>query len=71
MAIMGSLAANSTAGSAQTNGNQTPNHPEPIASPAGYAFPHNKLKRRLTRPGKTPLVLVACGSFSPVTTLRE
>lgn len=29
-----------------------------------YSFPTQKLKRRQTQPGKTPLVLVACGSFS-------
>ncbi|KAL7913773.1 hypothetical protein GGI35DRAFT_224540 [Trichoderma velutinum] len=44
--------------------------PQPIASPPGYVFPHQNLKRRLTRPDKVPLVLVACGSFSPVTTLH-
>lgn len=44
--------------------------PQPIASPPGYAFPYQNLKRRLTRPDKVPLVLVACGSFSPVTTLH-
>jgi nicotinamide mononucleotide adenylyltransferase len=31
---------------------------------APYTFPTQKLKRRMTQPGKTPLVLVACGSFS-------
>ena len=31
---------------------------------APYTFPAQKLKRRMTQPGKTPLVLVACGSFS-------
>jgi nicotinamide mononucleotide adenylyltransferase len=31
---------------------------------APYVFPTQKLKRRQTEPGKTPLVLVACGSFS-------
>lgn len=45
--------------------------PVPIASPPGYKFPLQNLKRRLTRPDKVPLVLVACGSFSPVTTLRK
>ncbi|KAH6611148.1 nicotinamide-nucleotide adenylyltransferase 2 [Trichoderma cornu-damae] len=44
--------------------------PEPTASPPGYAFPRQNLKRRLTRPDRVPLVLVACGSFSPVTTLH-
>jgi nicotinamide mononucleotide adenylyltransferase len=35
-----------------------------------YQFPHGKLKQRLTMPGKVPLVLVACGSFSPPTLLH-
>ncbi|KAK3303564.1 uncharacterized protein B0T15DRAFT_496105 [Chaetomium strumarium] len=35
-----------------------------------YTFPTHKLKRRQTQPGKTPLVLVACGSFSPITYLH-
>ncbi|KAM3502887.1 hypothetical protein MY11210_008920 [Beauveria gryllotalpidicola] len=35
-----------------------------------YTFPVDKLRRRLTRPGKTPLVLVACGSYSPITVLH-
>ncbi|KAK4166683.1 Nicotinamide/nicotinic acid mononucleotide adenylyltransferase 1 [Cladorrhinum sp. PSN259] len=38
--------------------------------PPTYRFPHDKLKRRQTQPGKTPLVLVACGSFSPITFLH-
>lgn len=50
--------------------NGTPPLPEPILSPPGYTFPRQNLKRRLTQPGKVPLVLVACGSFSPVTTLH-
>ncbi|KAK3898159.1 hypothetical protein C8A05DRAFT_47444 [Staphylotrichum tortipilum] len=35
-----------------------------------YVFPTHKLKRRQTEAGKTPLVLVACGSFSPITFLH-
>ncbi|KAK3998318.1 Nicotinamide/nicotinic acid mononucleotide adenylyltransferase 1 [Cladorrhinum sp. PSN332] len=45
----------------------------PVAAsgpPPTYRFPHGKLKRRQTQPGKTPLVLVACGSFSPITFLH-
>ncbi|KAL7797610.1 hypothetical protein V8C37DRAFT_282158 [Trichoderma ceciliae] len=53
----------------QPNGAPMP-APEPILSPPGYTFPRQNLKRRLTRPSKSPLVLVACGSFSPVTTLH-
>ncbi|KAH6640450.1 hypothetical protein F5144DRAFT_544637 [Chaetomium tenue] len=37
---------------------------------APYTFPTQKLKRQMTQPGKTPLVLVACGSFSPITYLH-
>lgn len=40
------------------------------ATPAPYCFPQDKLRRRLKQPNKTPLVLVACGSFSPITTLH-
>ncbi|KAK1767694.1 putative nicotinamide mononucleotide adenylyltransferase [Phialemonium atrogriseum] len=35
-----------------------------------YRFPYHKLKRTLVDESKTPLVLVACGSFSPVTYLH-
>lgn len=46
------------------SGTQTPTAPlEPLGF-GGYTFPMHKLKRRQTQPGKTPLVLVACGSFS-------
>ncbi|KAK0641049.1 hypothetical protein B0T16DRAFT_334567 [Cercophora newfieldiana] len=45
--------------------------PEPgVTTLAPYSFPHHKLKRRQTQAGKTPLVLVACGSFSPITFLH-
>lgn len=36
----------------------------------GYTFPQAKLRRRLKRAGKTPLVLIACGSYSPITVLH-
>jgi nicotinamide mononucleotide adenylyltransferase len=36
----------------------------------GYTFPQAKLRRKLLRANKTPLVLVACGSFSPITVLH-
>jgi nicotinamide mononucleotide adenylyltransferase len=32
-----------------------------------YTFPSARLQRTLSDPTKTPLVLVACGSFSPIT----
>lgn len=35
-----------------------------------YSFPNRKLKDRLEDSSKTPLVLVACGSFSPPTFLH-
>lgn len=37
---------------------------------ANYHFPTNRLKSRQSDPTKTPLVLVACGSFSPITYLH-
>ncbi|KAL9113877.1 MAG: hypothetical protein Q9227_002011 [Pyrenula ochraceoflavens] len=35
-----------------------------------YHFPDNRLKKKMEDPTKTPLCLVACGSFSPVTFLH-
>lgn len=35
-----------------------------------YAFPQNRLKRVMDDSSKTPLLLVACGSFSPITYLH-
>ncbi|KAJ5665791.1 Nicotinamide/nicotinic acid mononucleotide adenylyltransferase [Penicillium maclennaniae] len=35
-----------------------------------YVFPEHRLKRKMTDPEKTPLLLVACGSFSPITYLH-
>lgn len=43
--------------------------PELIPVP-GYEFPTHKLYRGPLKEGKTPLALVACGSFSPVTFLH-
>ena len=37
---------------------------------ANYRFPTHRLKSRQNDPTRTPLVLVACGSFSPVTYLH-
>ncbi len=60
-----------------TAANGTAQDPPAGATPAStitttspYTFPTDKLRRRLTRPGKTPLVLVACGSYSPITVLH-
>ena len=35
-----------------------------------YLFPRRKLRTSLNDPSRTPLVLVACGSFSPPTFLH-
>ena len=46
--------------------------PPQIPSPElqDYAFPELRLKRKMDDPEKTPLLLVACGSFSPITYLH-
>ncbi|KAL1745040.1 hypothetical protein HDZ31DRAFT_63528 [Schizophyllum fasciatum] len=41
-----------------------------FTNPPNYTFPHHRLRRVLRDPRKTPIVLVACGSFSPVTFLH-
>lgn len=43
---------------------------ESFTDPPNYSFPHHRLSRTLRDPSKTPIVLVACGSFSPVTYLH-
>jgi nicotinamide mononucleotide adenylyltransferase len=35
-----------------------------------YRFPESRLKRKMDNPEKTPLLLIACGSFSPITFLH-
>ena len=37
---------------------------------ASYVFPDHKLKRVMDDASKTPLLLIACGSFSPITYLH-
>ena len=37
---------------------------------SSYALPDHRLRRKLDDSSKTPLVLVACGSFSPITNLH-
>lgn len=37
---------------------------------SNYQFPTHRLKQRQLNPERTPLVLVACGSFSPITYLH-
>lgn len=44
--------------------------PLPPAPMDDYAFPELRLKRTMDDPEKTPLLLVACGSFSPITYLH-
>ena len=39
-------------------------------APDGYAFPTNRLARVMRDSTRQPIVLVACGSFSPVTYLH-
>jgi nicotinamide mononucleotide adenylyltransferase len=41
--------------------------PAPIGD---YVFPELRLKGKMNDPEKTPLLLVACGSFSPITYLH-
>ncbi|KAL4885624.1 hypothetical protein BJY04DRAFT_180092 [Aspergillus karnatakaensis] len=50
------------------NAHQPP--PAPATPTEDYAFPENRLKRVMDDPEKTPLLLVACGSFSPITFLH-
>jgi nicotinamide mononucleotide adenylyltransferase len=54
--------------SSASAGSSTP-RPELIPVPE-YTFPTHKVKRGPVKKGKTPLALVACGSFSPVTFLH-
>lgn len=42
----------------------------PPAPMEDYVFPELRLKRKMNDPEKTPLLLVACGSFSPITYLH-
>ncbi|KAL4952817.1 hypothetical protein BDW69DRAFT_166782 [Aspergillus filifer] len=50
------------------NAHQTP--PAPATPNEEYVFPEYRLKRTMDDPEKTPLLLVACGSFSPITFLH-
>jgi nicotinamide mononucleotide adenylyltransferase len=42
----------------------------PFTNPLDYAFPHHRLRQVQQGASKRPIVLVACGSFSPVTYLH-
>lgn len=35
-----------------------------------YVFPESRLRKKMEDPSKTPLLLIACGSFSPITFLH-
>lgn len=50
------------------NAHQPP--PAPATPAEDYTFPEFRLKRVMEDPEKTPLLLVACGSFSPITFLH-
>ena len=41
-----------------------------FTAPPNYSFPHHRLNLLQRHPEKQPIVLVACGSFSPVTYLH-
>ncbi|KAL8733689.1 MAG: hypothetical protein Q9181_003486 [Wetmoreana brouardii] len=47
---------------------QMPNHP--VGDLDNYTFPRSRLRQVMLDPSKTPLLLVACGSFSPITYLH-
>ncbi|KAI9818908.1 MAG: hypothetical protein M1827_007729 [Pycnora praestabilis] len=51
----------------QSNGISPPSAPNDMTT---YTFPENRLRGVLRDSSKTPLVLVACGSFSPITYLH-
>jgi nicotinamide mononucleotide adenylyltransferase len=42
----------------------------PVETLENYKFPADVLQRTMKDPTKTPLCLVACGSFSPITYLH-
>jgi nicotinamide mononucleotide adenylyltransferase len=44
--------------------------PAPATPVEDYVFPEYRLKRVMDDPEKTPLLLIACGSFSPITFLH-
>ncbi|KAF2136461.1 uncharacterized protein K452DRAFT_292382 [Aplosporella prunicola CBS 121167] len=54
----------------QSPQNGVSGHSTPALELADYQFPTQRLKKVLSDSGKTPLVLVACGSFSPITYLH-
>lgn len=49
---------------------QEDNGTSSFTAPPNYTFPHHRLNLLQRYPEKQPIVLVACGSFSPVTYLH-
>lgn len=47
-----------------------PRRTQSFTYPPDYSFPHHRLRLGLRDPTKQPIVLVACGSFSPITYLH-
>ena len=58
--------AMSASSSQRDHGNPSPH----FTAPPNYTFPHHRLNLLQRYPEKQPIVLVACGSFSPVTYLH-
>ncbi|KAL8921738.1 MAG: hypothetical protein Q9172_003855 [Xanthocarpia lactea] len=54
----------------QASSLRTPEGTPSQANELGYSFPRSRLKQAMSDPSKTPLLLVACGSFSPITYLH-
>lgn len=48
----------------------SPSTPLPFPPSQDYSFPQLRLKPSMDDPDKTPLLLIACGSFSPITYLH-
>ncbi|KAL3422080.1 nicotinate nucleotide adenylyltransferase [Phlyctema vagabunda] len=62
--------SSSTAHFSQMASNNIPAHSAAAQTLQTYAFPRDRLRLMQNDPSKTPLVLVACGSFSPITFLH-
>ncbi|KAL8779448.1 MAG: hypothetical protein Q9213_006932 [Squamulea squamosa] len=65
---MGSLQGNPTSqpSDVQISGRT----PAQATQSSNYSFPRSRLRQSMSDPSKTPLLLVACGSFSPITYLH-
>ncbi|KAL8766066.1 MAG: hypothetical protein Q9209_007032 [Squamulea sp. 1 TL-2023] len=44
--------------------------PAQATQSSNYSFPRSRLRQSMSDPSKTPLLLVSCGSFSPITYLH-